>query len=139
MKQRVILDTGPLVALLRKQDHFHSWARANIAQIEPPLLTCEPVITEACFLLRSTYPGQEAVLALLDRAVIQIGLRLDEEYARIRELANRYQSVPMSLADACLVRMSEIYSTSELLTLDSDFIIYRKNSNQPIPAITPDL
>ncbi len=138
MKQRVILDTGPLVALLRKQDQFHRWAKGNIAQVEPPLLTCEPIITEACFLLRHTYPGQEAVLALIDRGVVQISLALGEEYARIRELVNKYRSVPMSLADACLVRMAEMNPASELLTLDSDFTIYRKNGNQSIPVLMPE-
>ncbi len=51
----------------------------------------------------------------------------------------RYQSVPMSIADACLVRMSEIYTQSSVITLDSDFRIYRKNRNQEIPVIMPEL
>ena len=72
--------------------------------------------------------------------VLRISLRisLSEEVAAIGELLARYQSVPMSVADACLVRMSELYSESALLTLDSDFLIYRKNRNQTIPVIVPN-
>lgn len=137
MKQRVLLDTGPLVAYLKRQDRFNDWATTELTRIEPPLLTCEAVIVEACFLLRNTYQGQEMVISLLGTGRIQIPFRLSEEAAVVEALLNRYQSVPMSLADACLVRMAERHPGSELLTLDSDFRIYRKNQNQVIPVIMP--
>lgn len=137
MRRRVLLDTGPLVAFLNRRDEFHSWATDEWARIEPPILTCEAVLVEACFLLRNFYPGQEAVISLVNTGVIQISFRLDEEASLISELLTRYQSVPMSLADACLVRMAEQYSESILLTLDTDFKIYRKNRSQMIPVIMP--
>ncbi|XPM58921.1 MAG: type II toxin-antitoxin system VapC family toxin [Leptolyngbya sp. IPPAS B-1204] len=137
MRQSVLLDTGPLVALLKQQDHYHEWAKAEWANIKPPLLTCESVITEACFLMRDVYRGQEVVLALLQRGAVQISFRLDEEVAALERLLTRYRSVPMSLADACLVRMAEQYRGSAILTLDSDFQIYRKDTNQVIPVIMP--
>ncbi len=137
IRQRVLLDTGPLVASLDRRDHFHNWVTAELATIEPPLLTCEAVISEACFLLRNVYPGQEAVISLVNTRIIQIPFRLDEEADILGELLTRYQSVPMSLADACLVQMAEQYSESVLLTLDSDFRIYRKNRSQMIPVIMP--
>lgn len=137
MRRRILLDTGPLVAFLHRHDEFHAWARAEWATIEPPLLTCEAVLVEACFLLRNFYPGQEAVISLIDTGVLHIAFRLNEEASDISELLTRYQSVPMSLADACLVRMAEQYSESVLLTLDSDFRIYRKNRSQMIPVIMP--
>ena len=138
MKRRVLLDTGPLVALIREQDQFHAWATAQFAALEPPLLTCEAVITEACFLMRKLYPGSEAVLLLMERGVVEIGFNLNQEFREIQKLITRYQSVPMSLADACLVRMSEQFLGSSILTLDSDFTIYRKHNRQPIPVIMPD-
>lgn len=138
MKRRVLLDTGPLVALIRAQDQFHSWATSQFAALEPPLFTCEAVITEACFLMRNHYPGQEAVLLLFDRGVVEIAFNLNEEFKEVQKLITRYQSVPMSLADACLVRMSEQFSESTVLTLDNDFTIYRKNTNQTIPVIMPE-
>jgi predicted nucleic acid-binding protein len=138
MKRRVLLDTGPLVALIRVQDQFHSWATSQFAALEPPLFTCEAVITEACFLMRNYYPGQEAVLLLLDRKVVEIEFTLSKDFREVQNLITRYQSVPMSLADACLVKMSEQFSESTILTLDSDFTIYRRNTNQTIPVIMPE-
>lgn len=137
MRRRVLIDTGPLVASLNRRDQFHAWVTAELATIEPPLLTCEAVLSEACFLLRNVYPGQQAVVSLVNTGLLQILFRLNEEAGLIGELLTRYLSVPMSLADACLVRMAEQYSESVLLTLDSDFRIYRKNRSQMIPVIMP--
>ena len=138
MKQRVLLDTGPLVAYLKRQDRFHRWAKAQLAQIQPPLLTCEAVMVEACFLLRDTHRGQETVISLLRTGRIQLPFHLAEEAVAVEALIERYQSVPISLADACLVRMAELYGESEVLTLDSDFRIYRKHRNRAIPLIAPE-
>ncbi|MBO1350980.1 MAG: PIN domain-containing protein [Hormoscilla sp. GUM202] len=137
MRRRLLLDTGPLVAYLKRQDEFHNWVMGELARIEPPLLTCEPVIVEACFLVRNVYPGSGAVISLLNRGLLQIAFDLQAEAGPIEQLMNRYQSVPMSCADACLVRMAELSPGSEMLTLDSDFLIYRKNRNQTIPVIMP--
>ena len=139
MSQRVILDTGPLVAYLKRQDLHHQWAIAQLAKIKPPLLTCEAVIVEACFLLRSTYQGQKTVISLLKTGNIKIPFQLTEELSAVEMLMQQYQSVPMSVADACLVRMAELYSSSQIITIDSDFEIYRKNRNQVIPIIIPDV
>lgn len=137
MSQFVLLDTGPLVAYLKRNETYHDWVITQLAQIKPPLITCEAVIIETCFLLRNTHKGQETVFSLLKTGRILIPFRLDENLEAIDELMIRYQSVPMSLADACLVRMTELYS-GELLTLDSDFRIYRKNLNQEIAVIMPE-
>jgi len=137
MRRCVLLDTGPLVAVINRPDKFHGWVTTQWANIEPPLLTCEAVISEACFLLRNVYGGQEAVINLVKNGVIDIPFKLDEEAVIIGELVKTYQSVPMSLADACLVRMSEQYIDSFLLTFDSDFLVYRRNKNQIIPVIMP--
>jgi uncharacterized protein len=137
MKQPVLLDTGPLVAFINPRDNFHAWAKEQWSDIHVPLLTCEAVITEVCFLLRNVPQGEDAVMRLLESRIVQICFQLDSEAVTIRQLLSRYQSVPMSLADACLVRMSELYDNSLLLTLDSDFIIYRKNQNQTIDVSLP--
>jgi predicted nucleic acid-binding protein len=139
MRRQVLLDTGPLVAFLKPQDQFYGWVTTELATIQPPLLTCEAVVAEACFLLRNTYAGEETVLSLITDEYIQIPFRLEEEITAIRQLLTGYRSVPMSLADACLVRMAEEYNDSLLLTLDSDFQIYRKSKNQVIPVLMPPL
>lgn len=138
MKSNVILDTSPLVALINKKDNYHQWVKQQWSMIKPPLLTCEAVITESCFLLQNIYGGQETVIKFIDRKVIKIDFNLDEQITAIQELSKRYQSVPMSLADACLVRMAELNNSSFIYTLDSDFLIYRKNRNQLIDLIIPE-
>ena len=109
-------------------------------QIKGPAWTCEPVVTEACFFLRHSVPGVLAVLELLGRGVLQTPFRLDEEAAAIQASLKRYASVPMSLADACLVRMVEQHPSSRLLTLDRHFRICRTRDRRVIPtAMPPDL
>jgi len=107
--------------------------------IEQPLLTCEAVITEACFLLREVYGGEDAVMGLVNSGNIEISFSLSDEIVTVRQLMMQYQSVAMSLADGCLVRMSELINGSYLLTLDSDFRIYRKHRNEMIDLIIADL
>jgi len=137
MSPPVILDTGPLVALLVARDRHHGWAKTVLGDIEPPLLTCEAVLSEACFLVRSLAGGREAVLGLVARKVVAIGFELVPEIERVRRLMRRYASVPMSLADACLVRMAEMYAASRVMTLDSDFRVYRRNTRQALALISP--
>lgn len=135
MSAPVLLDTGPLVAFLRRRDRYHKWAVKEFSQIRSPAFTCEPVLTEACFLMRDLNKGAESVLELVRTGIVQITFKLEDEIAQINKLVSRYATVPMSLADACLVRMSEQHSESRVLTLDRDFQIYRKHGRQVIPLI----
>lgn len=138
MSYPVILDTGPLVAFLKANDQFHDWAVAELDRIPYPVITCESVITEACFLLRNTPSGEATVLSLIADGLIKIPFQIELEAIALQSLLNQYNSVPMSLADACLVRLVEHYPNSSILTLDSDFYIYRRNKSQVIPVIAPD-
>ena len=138
MTKSVILDTGVLIAYLMPKDKFHAWAVSQLSQIiSSPVLTSEAVITEACFLAQRIHHGQETILKLIKQGHILIPFTLSQEIEAIENLMQQYASVPMSLADACLVKMSEIYDNSPILTLDSDFTIYRKHRNQTIPVIMP--
>src|SRR5262249_36858610 len=98
---------------------------------------CESVLSEACFLLRKIQDGPLAVMQLVERGVLEIPFKLGEEHAAVARLMARYASQSISLADACLVRMAELFATSQVLTLVSDFHIYRKNGRQVIPTISP--
>lgn len=138
MRLKVLLDTGPLVAFLNRHDRYHAWAIEQMAVIEPPLATCEAVLSEACFLLRQLPGGCEAVLKLVQRELLALPFRLENESAQVSKLLARYADVPMSLADACLVRMAELHAESVVLTLDRDFKVYRKSSRQVIPTIMPE-
>ncbi len=90
MYRQVLLDTGPLVALLNRRDSFHEWTKLQWKQIEPPLLTCEAVIAEACFLLQNVYGGQEAVMSLIETEVIQLSFNLKVEIQPIKALSTRW-------------------------------------------------
>jgi predicted nucleic acid-binding protein len=137
VKGQVILDTGPLVAFINGRDKYHKWSISQWAQIGPPLLTCEAVLSEACFLLKDNEGGQAAVLELLRRGILRLPFRIDEHADQIKWLLQKYADVPMSLADACLVRMSEMHADSPVLAIDDDFRIYRKNKRQIIPVLSP--
>jgi predicted nucleic acid-binding protein len=137
MKKNVLLDTGPLVASLNRRDGFHEWAKAQLARIEPPLLTCEAVLAEACFLLRQTAGGNEAILELILRGIVELPFAVDAQTEALIRLMKKYSDVPISLADACLVRMSELYADSAVLTLDTHFKLYRRHGRQTIPVLMP--
>ena len=137
MKQGVLVDTGPLVAFLNRRDRFHDWTAAQWNQIAAPMLTCEAVVSETCFLLSGIKSGSNRVIQLIQRKILRISFHLEEHIDPVNKLLIKYQSVPMSLADACLVRMSELHSNSYVFTMDSDFNLYRKNGRQVIPSIMP--
>ena len=138
MKELVgLLDTGPLVSFLASGLEHHAWAVEQWKALRPPLLTCEPVLTEAAFLLKREGRDTDAVFALLERGVIRIAIGIEREQADLRPLMRRYRNRPMSLADACLVRLSEIHSSAVVLTLDSDFRVYRRHGNKVIPVRMP--
>lgn len=122
---------------MSKSDKFHQWAKVELSKINPPLLTCEAVVVESCFLLKSTYGVVDLIFSLLRTKQITIPFSLTNEMAEVEVLMKRYENVPISLADACLVRMSELIPGSVILTLDSDFRIYRKNRNEAIDLIIP--
>ena len=138
MRRAVILDTGPLVALVDRRDKDHDWAVAQWSEIAPPLLTCESVISEAAFLLGRTATGGSSVLEMLARGALSTPFRLDEHSRPVRALMRKYAEVPMSVAHACLVRMTELTPQSTVMTLDRDFRIYRKHGRQVIPLLMPN-
>ncbi len=96
------------------------------------------MLSEACFLLRQDSAGSEAVLELLERGLLKIAFDLGDNAGRVREILARFADVPAALADACLVRMAELHSGSRILTLDSDFRIYRMHDRKVLPVIMPE-
>jgi predicted nucleic acid-binding protein len=135
--KEVLIDTGPLVAVINRRDHYHDWATEQLRQLPSPLITCEPVLTESWFLLGRTNCGREMMLQWIERGLLRVDFSLQNSQARVIELMRQYQSVPMSLADACLVCLSEQRPNSTVMTLDSDFQIYRRFNRLEIPVISP--
>jgi predicted nucleic acid-binding protein len=133
----VLADTGALVALLDRRERFHDWAVEQAKQLNPPLLTCEPVLAEVCFLLGGFSAGRAAIRQNLANGTWRLDFSVAEERERVFALMDAYEDQPMSLADACLVRMSELFAGSSIFTLDSDFRVYRRNRRQFISLIVP--
>lgn len=133
----IITDTGPLVALLNRRERHHAWVRDTLDTVEPPIFTCDPVLSEATFLLQGVAGGQDAVLELVSRGIVRSDFRVAAEIEPLRTLMKKFSDVPMSLADACLVRMTELDAQGVVLTFDSDFRIYRRNRRQVVPTISP--
>ena len=133
----VLLDTGPWVALLSRNDSHHRWAVEQFRQLKPPLLSCEAVVAETCFLLARSSFDPALALQFVERGVVQLPFVLQDQIQAVHNLFKRYENVPASLADAALIRLAEISDAPMLLTTDSDFYIYRRHGRQPIPLMTP--
>ena len=133
----VVVDTGPIVAFLHEGERHHDWAIEQFSTLPLPFITCEAVIVEATFLLRRSNRSHEKLLDLITSDALMIGFDLEGEAEVVSALMTRYSNVPMDLADACLVRMAEQHANRTVLTLDSDFHIYRKHRREVISVIMP--
>ena len=132
-----LIDTGVLVALLNRKEQYHTWAAEKTRTLSAPLLTCEPVLTEAYFLLSPLPGGTRRFFEFLNSGMLQVHLSVIAEREALWKLIHKYQDLPMSLADACLVRLAELHPSASVFTLDSHFRVYRKNGRQQIPVIMP--
>lgn len=127
------LDTGPWVAYLSRRDRQHGWARRALGELPVPLLTCEPVVAETCFLLGN---HRASALAMLEAGAIRLAFDLQDELVPTRRLVEKYSDVPMALADACLVRMAEL-ERGLVVTLDEDFLVYRTHGRRRLDVVAP--
>jgi predicted nucleic acid-binding protein len=134
-----IVDTGPLVAFFDRSERHHRWVVERLEKLEAPLLVCEPVLAEATYLLTNFPRARDALLALLENGALRVSFRIEEHVAALRKLVEKYRDMPMSLADACIVRMAEVHDRHAVLTLDSDFSIYRKHGRAPLPLLHPTI
>jgi uncharacterized protein len=132
-----VVDTGPLVAFFDRAERNHGWVVERIEELEAPLLVCEPVLTETMYLL-ARYPlAQEALFELLQNGALNLAFEIKENVGALQKLMQKYRDTPMSLADACVVRMAEIHERHSVLTLDTDFTVYRKHGRIPLTLISP--
>ena len=135
MAASVLVDAGSLIALLSRRDRHHEWAVAQSSNLPPPWKTCDAVLSEAFHLLGAR--GRPALSALLRRGAVVLAFDLADELDRVLGLMQKWAGVPMSLADACLVRMSETLADPVILTTDADFRIYRRHGRQVVPCMSP--
>ncbi len=128
-----IADTGFLVALLAAHDEHHSWAMEVAEEIRWPVLTCESVLSETAFHLRSS----ELPLEMLHSGMLRLAFNLTEHWEHVHDLARRYADRCPDLADLCLIRMSELHPGHTVITVDKDFRVYRRNKREAIPLLSP--
>lgn len=131
---KAIADTGFLVAFARASDRHHDWAVGLASRVTEPLLTCEAVLAETAFHLRSV----SLVLAMVAEGLTTVAFECNDHLPRLAALARAYADREPDLADLCLIRMSEIYPRHSVITVDrEDFRVYRRNKRETIPLICP--
>jgi predicted nucleic acid-binding protein len=133
--QNVIADSSALVALISRDDEHHPWLDAHLDSLPWPWVTCEAALAEAFYLVGNR--GTSQLITLLRRGAVKPDFDLAAEIRPVLALMDKYRDVPMSLADACLVRITEIVPDPLILSTDADFRIYRRHSRQVIPCLLP--
>lgn len=126
----VLLDTGVIVALLDRDERLHEVCSEAVREQEAPLVTCEAVIVESCYLLRNLAGAAEAVIDNVAAGIFQIPFQLSHEAAGTKQILRKYRDRQIDLADACLIRLADEFGTADILTLDRDFAVYRWGRNK---------
>jgi len=125
-----LVDTGVLVALLNRKEEHPAWAVEKSRTLPAPFLTCEPVLTETYFLVSTLPGGALRFFQLLQSGMLEVDFSVIAEREPLGKLIRKYEDLPMSLADACLVRLAELHPAASVLTLDSHFRVYRKHGSR---------
>jgi len=133
----VLLDTGVVVALLDRSEAHHTRCVETVRELESPLVTCEAVIAESCYLLRKLPAAVEAILENVTRGVFQMPFHLSRSAAEVARIMRKYRDVPADLADACLIHIADGLGTGDILTLDRDFEVYRWGRSKPFRLLVP--
>ena len=131
----VLLDTGVIVALLDRSEKFHKACAEMLETLSAPLVTCEAVLAESCYLLRNLPGASEAVIDNVAAGIFQVPLQLSAQAAAIKQILRKYRDRKIDLADACLIHLAQEFATGEILTLDRDFQIYRWGKNKPFQSL----
>ena len=131
------MDASVLVALINNRDRHHGWAAEQVRTLTSPMITCESVLSESMYVLGNVHGGCEALCGFLENGIVEVSFDLALHKEFILKLMRKYEDLPISLADACLVRMSELFPEHFVFTLDSDFRTYRRFGRRVVPLITP--
>lgn len=127
----VLLDTGVIVALLDRSENAHQACANALLRLQSPIITCEAVIAESCYLLRNLSGAPEAVIDNVAAGIFQIPFQISKEAAGIKQILRKYRDRKIDLADACLILLASEFQTGDILTLDRDFAVYRWGKNKP--------
>jgi predicted nucleic acid-binding protein len=133
----VLLDTGVIIAWLDRREKFHQACVDALQNCSSPLITCEAVIAESCYLLRQLTGAAEAVLANVAEGIFGLPSSLSQSAAEVRRILQKYRDREIDLADGCLIQMAGEYKTAEVLTLDRDFRVYRWGRGKTFNLLIP--
>ncbi|HEY5298723.1 MAG TPA: PIN domain-containing protein [Verrucomicrobiae bacterium] len=134
---KILLDAGPLIGYLNRKDQFHEWSVESWSALTAPLWTCEAVLSEVIFNLHSEQMPLDSILHYLESGIIRVDFSMEENLSDILQLLRKYADQPMSLADACLVRMAELNAHCQIFTTDKDFLVYHRKGRSVIPLLAP--
>jgi predicted nucleic acid-binding protein len=129
-----ILDAGPLIAALNRRDQHHAWAVATLGSLPGPFYSCSEALAEAAALTRQA----PAIVQMVLEGSILVEFSLAAEANAVLKLLQKYRDRRMDLADACIVRMSELIPRSCVITVDrGDFSVFRKSDRTEIEFVAP--
>ncbi len=135
---RTLIDTGPLIAYCNRADKYHAWSQEVFRQIVPPLWTCEAVLTEVFYRVQKEGGNLDLLWDWLHRGAVRVSFRMADYWEDLQKLMDKYADQGMDLADACLVKLSELSDDSRVCTCDEDFFVYRRKQRLRIPLIFPE-
>jgi predicted nucleic acid-binding protein len=135
--KKVLVDTGALVALMDRADFHHSWAVECFKTLHPPLITCESVLAETLHLLSDLPPSVAALVRLHRDRILQVDFAFEPHASSVWRLIEKYRDLRIDFADACLVRMSELFADCIIWTTDRHFRVYRRLGRQSIALLSP--
>jgi uncharacterized protein len=131
----VLLDTGAIVALLDRSEKAHHACAEAVNELQAPLITCEAVITESCYLLRNFRGAPDVVIENVAAGFFQIPFQPSREVDGVKPVLRKYKDRKIDVADACLIRLADEFETADILTLDKDFTVYRWGKNKPFDIL----
>lgn len=133
--KNTLIDAGPIISLFDRSDKYHLASMAFLESFKGKLISTWPVITECMYMLRFSNKVQLNFLRWIYRGAITIVPIENDDLYRLTTLIEKYQDVPMDLADASLILVSEKLSVKDIITIDSDFYVYRTIRNQYLTNI----
>ncbi|MGA2246094.1 MAG: PIN domain-containing protein [Verrucomicrobiota bacterium] len=134
---KILIDSGPLVGFVSDRDQYHHWSMDIWNKLYEPMWTCEAVLSETIFLLQSDGVAIDSLLDLFERELVKLDFDVAAHRPDVWTLLRKYADQPMSLADACLVRMTELNDHCQIFTTDKDFLVYRRKGRSIIPLLAP--
>jgi len=133
----ILVDASFLVSVYDKREPYHRQCMTALDQVNRPLVTCEPVVTEAMYLLRRLSGAPQAILASIQEGQLEIPFQLARGVDEVLAYYTKYRDTPCDFADAYLIAMADQLDTGDILTLDSDFMHYRWRRNKRFRMLIP--